>query len=57
MMALFYIILLPDSIILCTVDAVGLYPNIPRDEGLSALRKRLESRKQKDVSTDTIIDL
>ena len=39
------------------MDAVGLYPNIPRDEGLCALRKRLESRKQKHVSTDTIIDL
>ena len=36
---------------------VGLYPNIPHDEGLSALRKRLESRKEKYVSTDTIIDL
>ena len=30
---------LPDDIVLCTVDVVGLYPNIPYDEGLSALRK------------------
>ena len=29
---------LPD-IILCTIDATGLYPNIPHKEGLSALRK------------------
>ena len=31
---------LPDNIILCTVDVVGLYPNIPHEEGLSAIRKR-----------------
>ena len=48
---------LPDDIMLCTMDVVGLYPNIPHEEGLSALRKRLETRKEKYVSTDTIIDL
>ena len=30
---------LSSNIILCTVDAVGLYPNIPHEEGMSALRK------------------
>ena len=45
---------LPDDIILCTMDVVGLYPNIPHEEGLSALRKRLETRKEKYVSTDKI---
>ena len=35
----------------------GLYPNIPPEEGLPALRKRLESRKEKYVSIDTVIDL
>ena len=34
---------LPDGIILCTMDVVGLYPNIPHEEGLPALRKRLET--------------
>ena len=48
---------LPDRIILCTMDAVGLYPNIPHEEGLSALRKWLESWKEKYFSNDTIIDL
>ena len=48
---------LPDDIVLCTMDAVGLYSNIPHEEGLSALRKRLETQKEKYVSTDTIIDL
>ena len=46
---------LPDGIILCTMDVVGLYPNIPHGEDLPALRKRLGTRKEKYVSTDTII--
>ena len=32
---------LPDGAILCTVDVVGLYPHIPHDEGLQALREAL----------------
>ena len=39
------------------MDVVGLYPNTLHEEGLSALRKRLETQKEKYVSTDTIIDL
>ena len=38
------------------MDAVGLYPNIPHEDGLSALRKQLETQKE-NVLTDTIIDL
>ena len=30
---------LPDDIILCTVDVVGLYPNIPHEESLSDRKK------------------
>ena len=48
---------LPDDIILCTVDVVGLYPNIPHDEGLSALRKRLDLRQEKDVTTSIQVEL
>ena len=29
----------PDNIILCTVDVVGVYLNIPHKKGLPALRK------------------
>ena len=39
------------------MDVVGLYPNIPHEEDLSALRKQLEIQTEKYVSTDTIIDL
>ena len=48
---------LPSDIILCSVDVVGLYPNIPHDEGLSALQKRLELRRDKKVSTSTLVEL
>ena len=45
------------DITLCTIDVVGLYPNIPHDEGLSALRKRLDLRQEKDVTTSTLVEL
>ena len=48
---------LPDNIILCTVDVAGLYPNIPHEVGLSALRKRLANRMEKYISIDTLCDL
>ena len=47
----------PGNGLLCTMDVVGLYPNIPHNEGLSALRKRLIERDKKDVSTDTLVAL
>ena len=48
---------LPNDIFLCSVDVVGLYPNIPHDEGLSALQKRFELRREKKVSTSTLVEL
>ena len=42
---------------MCTVDVVGSYPNIPHKEGLSALRKRLGLRQEKDVTTSTPVEL
>ena len=39
---------LPDD--LCTLDVVGLCPNVPHGEGLSALRKRLDLRQEKYVT-------
>jgi len=30
---------LPEGAILCTIDVVGLYPHIPHDEGLEALKE------------------
>ena len=48
---------LPNDNYLCSVDVVGLYTNIPRDEGLSALQKRLELRREKKVSTSASVEL
>ena len=33
---------LPLDFILCTIDVVGLYPNVPHKEGLEAIRKALD---------------
>ena len=44
-------------IILCTVDVVGLYLNIPHDEGLSTLRKQLDLRQEKDATTSILVEI
>ena len=48
---------LPDDLILCTIDAVGLYPNIPHEKGLIAIRKALDTKKDKTISTDSLTEL
>ena len=42
----------PDGAILVTIDLVGLYPNIPHDEGLEALRRTLNKRSNPAIPTD-----
>ena len=46
-----------DDVTLCTIDVVGLYHNIPHDEGLIAMRKALDLRKDKRISTEALIEL
>ena len=48
---------LPGDAILCTIDVVALYPSIPHNEGLGVLRKALDSRADRSVSTDSLMDL
>ena len=48
---------LPQGAILCTIDVVGLYPNIPHSEGLNSLGRFLELRDNKQISSDTLIEL
>ena len=48
---------LPEDIILCKIDVVGLYPNIPHEDGLVAMRKALDAREDKTVSADSLIEL
>ena len=42
---------IPENIILVTVDVVGLYPSIPHEVGLRALRKALCKRDEKTIPT------
>ena len=42
---------IPENSILCSIDVVGLYPNIPHEEGLQAMRKLLDTRQNPKVPT------
>ena len=46
-----------EDIILCTIDVMALYPNIPHEDGLVVMRKALDAREDKTVSTDPPIEL
>ena len=46
-----------DGAILVTIDVVGLYLNIPQDEGLVALLRSLNKRSSPANPTDHIVDL
>ena len=48
---------LPENAILVTLDVVGLYPHIPHDEGLEAIREALDIRSNPEIPTDVIVDL
>ena len=43
---------MPDGAILCRMDIVGLYQNIPHGEGLASLHRFLETRNNKQISID-----
>lgn len=48
---------LPLDAILVTIDVVGLYPHIPHEEGLQAIRRALDGRGDREIPTDDIVDL
>ena len=48
---------LPEESIICTIDVVGLYPSISNEKRLRFLRNVLEKRSNKNVSTNTLIEL
>ena len=48
---------MPDGAILCTMDVVGLYLDIPHREGLSSLRRVLETRDNKQILSDSLTEL
>ena len=45
---------MPDDLILCTIDPVGLYPNIPHKEGLEAIRKVLHKQEDQTISMESL---
>ena len=47
---------LSNNILLFIINVISLYPNILYEEGLSALRKGLDKKDEKEVSTDTLVE-
>ena len=48
---------IPEDAILVTVDVVGLYPSIPHNVGLRALKEALEKREQKKIPTEDLVEM
>ena len=46
---------IPDNAILVTADIVGLYPSIPHQAGLTALKEALDKSLSKKIPTDDLI--
>lgn len=49
--------ILPDDSIMVTIDVVGLYPSIPHDEGLRAIKKALDGRRNLEIPSTEIAEL
>ena len=48
---------IPSNSILVTADVVGLYPSIPHESGLNAIKEALENRARKSVPTSDILKM
>ena len=48
---------IPDNAILVTADVVGLYPSIPHQAGINALKEALDKRPLKKIPTDDLIKM
>ena len=48
---------IPDGAILATIDVSALYSNIQREDGVEAVRKALETRKDKSMPASFILEL
>ena len=47
----------PEGIFPVSIDVVGLYNNIPNEEGLKAFEETLNTRKDQSIPTDLLIKL
>ena len=43
---------IPNDALLVTADVVGLYPSVPHEAGVQALKEVFEPRKDKKISTN-----
>ena len=48
---------IPNDALLVTADVVGLYPSIPHEADLSALREALDNRNRKEIPTENLIKM
>ena len=47
----------PHDLVLCTIDLVGVFSNKPHKEGLIAIKKRLDTRPDQTISTNSLMEL
>ena len=48
---------IPENVILVKADVVSLYPSIPHEVGLRALREILEKRDEKTIPTEELLKM
>ena len=48
---------IPDNALPVTADVVGLYPSIPHQAGLIALKEALDKKQLKKIPTDDLIKM
>jgi hypothetical protein len=48
---------LPENTFPVSIDVVGLYSNIPNEEGLECFKEALDTRKEKTVPTNLLVTL
>ena len=48
---------IPEGAILVTADVAGLYPNIPHEDGLNALKETLQKRNDLKVPAQVLVDM
>ena len=48
---------LPEDALLVSFDVMGLYPHIPHEDGIEIMKKFLNQREVKDISTKSLCDL
>ena len=48
---------IPQDALLVTADVVGLYPSIPHEAGLKALKEALDKRENRNIATNDLIKI